>query len=129
MADELTYDEASAPFFEAVARGELALQYCTSCERYMWPVHTRCIHCFAGDVIWRPASGRAVLHSLTVVHQRYPGFTSPYVVATVETEEGVRFNTRLTGEDQSSVPVGAALELDVDVDETPFPIPRFRRIA
>ena len=103
-APDLGYDEASAPFFEGAARSELVLQFCDSCEKYMWPVKTRCIHCFSPTVGWRPASGRATLYSLSVVHQAYPGFESPYVVATVETAEGVRFNTALVGEDRRRGP-------------------------
>lgn len=128
-APALAYDESSAPFFEAAARGELLLQYCSACEKFMWPVKYRCIHCFAPDVEWRVASGRARLHSLTVVHQTYPGFEQPYVVATVETHEGVRFNTGLVGDNVESTPIGAELVVDVDPAGQPFPIPRFRRVV
>lgn len=125
----LAYDENSAPFFEAAARGELQLQYCATCQKFMWPVKYRCVHCFAADVTWRVASGHAVLYSLTVVHQTYPGFEQPYVVATVETREGVRFNTGLVGDDIESTPIGAELVVDFDGTGLPFPIPRFRRAA
>src|SRR5690348_10346943 len=85
-------DEASAPFFDGAARGELMLQRCRSCGTFMWPVKPRCVACFSADVDWMAASGRAELYSFVVVHQRYPGFEEPYVLATVETFEGVRFN-------------------------------------
>jgi len=130
-APELGYDEASAPFFEGAARSELVLQLCETCGKYMWPVKTRCIHCFAATVTWRAASGRATLYSLSVVHQSYPGFESPYVVATVETAEGVRFNTSLVGEgpeDLANTPIGAELVADFDPAEQPFVVPRFRRV-
>ena len=127
-APTLAYDESSAPFFEAAARGELLLQHCAVCEKFMWPVKYRCIHCFAPGIEWRAASGRARLHSLTVVHQTYPGFEQPYVVATVETREGVRFNTGLIGDDVESTPIGAELVVDFDPTGQPFPIPRFRRV-
>jgi uncharacterized OB-fold protein len=125
---DLAYDESSAPFFEAAARGELLLQYCLSCDSWMWPIRYRCINCFAPDVEWRTASGAATLYSLSVVHQRYPGFPSTYVIATVETDEGVRFNTSLVGEDAQSMAIGSCLMAVFDSDEKPFPIPRFRRI-
>ena len=131
-APDLSYDEASAPFFEGAARCELVLQFCDTCEKYMWPVRTRCIHCFAPTVGWRAASGRATLYSLSVVHQTYPGFESPYVVATVETAEGVRFNTALVGEDLEDVagtPIGADLLAVFDPAEKPFTVPRFRRAS
>ena len=94
----------------------------------MWPVKYRCIHCFAPDVEWQPASGRATLYSLSVVHQQYPGFPSAYVIATVETDEGVRFNTSLVGEDVESMTIGSALVAEFNADEKPFTVPRFRRI-
>ena len=125
---DLAYDESSAPFFEGAALGDLVLQRCQSCEKWMWPVKYRCIHCFAPDVEWRPASGRATLYSLSVVHQQYPGFPSAYVIATVETDEGVRFNTSLVGEDVKNTAIGSALVAVFDADEKPFTIPRFRRI-
>lgn len=124
---DLAYDESSAPFFEGAARGDLMLQCCQSCEKWMWPVKYRCIHCFAPGVEWRPASGRATLYSLSVVHQQYPGFPSAYVIATVETDEGVRFNTSLVGQDVENTAIGSALLAVFDADEQPFTIPRFRR--
>src|SRR5215210_2721645 len=84
-------DEASAPFYEGAARGELMLQRCGSCGAFMWPVKPRCVECFSGEIAWERASGHAALYSFAVVHQRYPGFEEPYVLATVETAEGVRF--------------------------------------
>ena len=126
---DLAYDESSAPFFEGAARGDLVLQWCRSCEKWMWPVKYRCIHCFAGGVEWRPASGRATLYSLSVVRQQYPGFPSSYVIATVETDEGVRFNTSLVGEDAEHTAIGSSLVAEFDADEKPFSLPRFRRIS
>jgi uncharacterized protein len=126
---DLAYDESSAPFFEGAARGELVLQRCRSCEKWMWPVKFRCIHCFAPDVEWRAASGRATLYSLSVIHQQYPGFPSAYVIATVETDEGVRFNTTLVGEDVEKTAIGSPLVAEFDADEKPFTVPRFRRTS
>ena len=63
------------------------------------------------------------------MHQAYPGFEEPYVVATVETHEGVRFNAGLVGDDAESTPIGAELVVDFDPTGQPFPIPRFRRVT
>ena len=125
---DLAYDESSAPFFEGAAQGRLVLQRCGACETWMWPVKYRCIHCFSADVGWRPASGQATLYSLSVVHQQYPGFPHPYVIATVETDEGVRFNTTLVGDDAETMAIGSALVAEFDADEKPLTLPRFRRI-
>jgi uncharacterized OB-fold protein len=119
-------DEASAPFFEGAARGELMLQRCGSCGAFMWPVKPRCVECFSGDVEWAPAGGRAVLYSFAVVHQRYPGFDEPYVIATVETPEGVRFNTSIVGAEPDELAIGMPLEVVFDPVSDDVVVPRFR---
>ena len=48
--------------------------------------------------------------------RQYPGFPSPYVIATVETAEGVRFNTSLVGEDVANTPIGSDLVAVFDAD-------------
>jgi uncharacterized protein len=119
-------DEASAAFFDGAARGELVLQRCRSCRAFMWPVKPRCVECFAGELEWAAASGRAALHSFAVVHQRYPGFEEPYVLATVETAEGVRFNTSIVGVDAEGLEIGMPLEVVFERVSDDVAVPKFR---
>jgi uncharacterized OB-fold protein len=119
-------DEASAPFFEGAARGELMLQRCGACGAFMWPVKPRCIECFAADVEWAPASGRAELYSFVVVHQPYPGFEEPYVLATVETAEGVRFNTSIVGAGAGELEIGMPLEVVFEAVSDEVVVPKFK---
>ena len=95
----------------------------------MWPVKARCVECFSGDVEWAPAGGRAVLYSVAVVHQRYPGFDEPYVVATVETPEGVRFNTSIVGADSGVLKIGMPLEVVFESVSEGVVVPKFRPVA
>jgi uncharacterized OB-fold protein len=122
-------DETSAPFFDGAARGELVLQRCGSCGAFMWPVKPRCVECFSADVEWSPASGRAELYSFAVVHQRYPGFEEPYVLATVETAEGVRFNTSVVGADPGELEIGMRLEVVFERVSEDVVVPKFRPAA
>jgi uncharacterized protein len=119
-------DEASAPFFEGAARGELMLQCCRTCGAFMWPVKPRCVECFSGAVEWTPGTGRAELYSFVVVHQRYPGFEEPYVIATVETPEGVRFNTSIVGADRDELDIGMQLEVVFEPVSDDVVVPKFR---
>jgi len=119
-------DEASAPFFEGAARGELMLQRCVACGAFMWPVKTRCVECFSGDVEWAPSSGRAELYSWAVVHQKYPGFEEPYVLATVETSDGVRFNTSIVGAEPDELVIGMPLEVVFERVSDDVVVPKFR---
>ncbi len=122
-------DEASAPFFEGAANGVLMLQRCGACGAFMWPVKPRCVECFSGEVEWTPASGRAELYSFVVVHQRYPGFEEPYVVATVETRERVRFNTSIVGADPAELEIGMPLEVVFERVSDDVVVPKFRPVT
>ncbi len=122
-------DEASAPFFDGAARGELMFQRCGSCGAFMWPVKPRCVECFSGEVEWTPASGRAELYSFVVVHQRYPGFEEPYVVATVETPEGVRFNTSIVGADPGGLEIGMLVEVVFERVSGDVVVPKFKPVT
>jgi uncharacterized protein len=104
-------DEASAPFFAGAARGELVLQHCGQCGAWMWPVKPRCVECWSPEVAWEPASGRASVYSFAIMHGAFDGFETPYVLATVETEEGVRFVVNLEDVGPDDVEVGMPLEV------------------
>jgi uncharacterized OB-fold protein len=121
-------DEASAPFFAGAARGELMLQHCRACGAFMWPVKTRCVECFSAEVEWAAASGGGELYSFVVVHQRYPGFDEPYVLATVVTPEGVRFNTSIVGADPDELRIGMQLTVVFDSVSDDVVVPKFEPV-
>ena len=121
-------DEASAPFFEGAARGELMLQRCRACGAFMWPVKSRCVECFSAELEWSAASGRAELYSFVIVHQRYPGFDEPYVLATVVTPEGVRFNTSIVA-DPDELHIGMELTVVFDSVSDVVVVPKFEPVT
>ena len=111
-----TVDEASAPFFEGAARGELMLQRCRKCSRYFLPVQEVCTNCLEADLEWAPASGDATLHTFGVMHYLYhPGFAQelPYNVAVVELAEGPRMSARVDAPNEE-LRVGMALRTDFE---------------
>jgi len=107
-------DEWSQPFFDATLRGELLLQRCGACGRWMWPVKVRCIECLADELRWEPASGLATLYSYTLVHQLvHPGFKGemPYNLALVDLDEGVRTHSSIVGAGNDELRVGMRLSV------------------
>jgi uncharacterized OB-fold protein len=87
------------PFWEACARGELALQRCVPCARWYFPPRPFCPTCWSDDVEWRAVSGRATLHSYVINHRPAPGFEqdAPYAIAVVQLEEGPRLMSNIVG--------------------------------
>jgi uncharacterized OB-fold protein len=87
------------------------------------------VGCFSEEVEWAPATGRAELYSFVVVHQRYPGFEEPYVLATVETAEGVRLNTSIVGASADELEIGMPLEVMFEAVSEDVVVPKFKPVT
>jgi uncharacterized OB-fold protein len=82
-----------------------------------------------GDVAWRQASGRGVVHTYIVMHQVYhPGFKDlvPYNVTVVELAEGPMLVTNLVGVANDEIRIGAQVEIVFDEITPDANLPRFR---
>jgi uncharacterized OB-fold protein len=86
------------PYQEALAKGELLIQQCQSCQALiMYPRH-RCPVCQSAELGWLPAEGTGVLQSYTVQRVGAPsGFEQdlPFAIGVVRLEEGVQLLARL----------------------------------
>lgn len=93
-------NELSRPYWDAAAQGRLVLQCCAACGKTRHYPRLLCDHCFSDATTWRAASGRGKLHSWTVSHHAFhPAFKDelPYVLVTVDLDEGVRALGRWQG--------------------------------
>ena len=73
-------------------------------------------------------SGRGVVHSFTVTHQAFhPAWADrlPYVVATIELDEGPRMVSDLD-EDPDEVAIGRRVEVFFERVDDEITLPRFR---
>ena len=91
-------DEQSAPFWEAAARGELALARCASCSRFVHPPAPVCPECGSTDpaFAFHPVDGHGVIRSWTVLRQSsLAGFAAdlPIVLVDVALELGADLAT------------------------------------
>jgi hypothetical protein len=88
----------SAPFWDGLRAGELRLQHCAACTRYVFYPRSVCPHCLSDRLEWTAVSGRGRVYSFTLVRRAMnPAFASevPYVFAIVELNEGVRVTTNI----------------------------------
>jgi hypothetical protein len=114
-------------FWAAAGRHELVVQQCV-CGVYRHYPQPLCPECLSRDWTWTPVRGSGVIHSFTVTHRAFhPAWADrvPYVVATVELDEGVRMVSDLPAEDTELAAVGTAVEVFFD-DDGPITLPRFR---
>ncbi|HXQ18303.1 MAG TPA: OB-fold domain-containing protein [Acidimicrobiales bacterium] len=104
----------SEPFWEATKQRQLVLQWCTECERAIFFPRDNCPVCLGSSLDWRPASGRGVVHSVTVeTSSPNPAIAGgdPYAVALVDLEEGVRMMSNIVGCPPGEVAVGQAVQV------------------
>ena len=116
-------------FWDACKRGELLIQHCKACDRYRHYPQPMCAACHSMDWEWAPVSGRGVIHSYIVAHQAFhPHWADkvPYVVATIELEEGVRMVDDMLELDPEAVKIGARVDVFFQKMSEEITLPKFK---
>jgi len=86
-------DRDTRPFWDGCARGELLIQRCGACGRFLWQPRPVCSNCQTPEPEWTKVSGDGVVASWTVMRPpTLPAYAEmvPFVVLLVELKEGVR---------------------------------------
>ncbi len=103
------------PFWDACARRELTLPFCTACAQFFFYPRAFCPRCFGDAIEWRRCTGRGTLYTFAIQYRpQMIGFTPPYVTAIVQLEEGPRMMTTLVG----VTPSPEAIRCDMPVEVT-----------
>jgi uncharacterized OB-fold protein len=100
----------SAPFWDALRGGELLVQQCGTCDRWVHYPRNRCPHCGRADLRWRPVKPEGTVYAFTVTRRpTAPMFEHdvPQIIAIVELTNGVRMTTTLVVDDSEPLAVGA----------------------
>jgi len=78
------------PYWDAALRHELRVQSCDNCKESRFPSAPVCPSCLSEASSWKLLSGKGRIFAWTRFHRTYlPAHPAPYVVVSVETEEGV----------------------------------------
>lgn len=128
--------ELSQGFWQAIEQGHLAIQRCTACGLLRHYPQPLCPTCHSGESEWQRVSGRGEIYSYTVAHRAFhPAWKDhvPYVIATIELDEGVRMVCDLLGVDPETITIGKRVEarfekLPGQGDDAPARWPRFEVI-
>jgi uncharacterized OB-fold protein len=106
--------ELTHPFWDAAKRHELMIPRCARCDSYFWYPRAACPSCLREDWEWASVSGKARLHTFTIVRQpSNPAFEPdvPYVYAVVQLDEGVRMISTLV---DCEVPDDVAVDMPLE---------------
>ncbi|MGZ3144947.1 bifunctional MaoC family dehydratase N-terminal/OB-fold nucleic acid binding domain-containing protein [Lentzea chajnantorensis] len=107
-------------FWNGTKQGELRIQRCGGCGLLRHPPGPMCPECGATTPRYLVSDGRGVVYSYVVHHHpQVPGKRTPFVIALVELDEGVRMLGELDGEPSVGLPVEVVFT-EVDDDLTMF---------
>ncbi|MEX2446661.1 MAG: Zn-ribbon domain-containing OB-fold protein [Dehalococcoidia bacterium] len=108
---------------------EFRVQRCSDCGHMQFPPIRNCTECLSETLEWVAARGTGSVYSFIVYHQGWlPGFLkqTPYNLAIVELDEGVRVITNILDIENEDIQVGMPVEAVYEEVQPGVTIPRFR---
>ena len=113
----------SESFWEGAAAGELRFVRCTECGQPDFPSAGHCRFCLSYAIEWEVSSGQGTLYSYTIVWRPVtPAFTTPYVPAIVDLDEGYSMMTNLIGVDTDDLVMDRVIDMRVVVQFEAWPV-------
>ena len=119
----------SQPFWDGLKERRLMLQTCSDCGTIRHYPRPMCEKCHSMECHWTEASGRGTLYSWTETHHPFHfGFKAdiPYILATVDLEEGVRIQTQLLDAKIEDLKLGLPVEVVFGAATGDWVLPYFR---
>lgn len=120
-------------FWEGCRAHELRFQRCKACGHVRWPAAYLCPECLSNETETTVLPPEGTLYSYVVMHKPFhPSVTDkvPYVVATVDLNDGVRILTNLVDCDPEKLRCGDKVVIDFADSETySRPIARLKGVS
>jgi uncharacterized protein len=121
----------SEPFWQGLRDDRFLLQHCRACQTINWFPRAFCRNCGVDDFDWRPAIGRGVLETYSIVYRAMnEAWKSevPYILAWVRLEEGPRMVTRLVRKGDLQPKIDAPVEVRFVNVGGGFKLPYFEEV-
>ena len=118
----------TAPFWKFMHEGKLKIQACAACGKLRHYPRPVCPHCYSMDAKWVESKGYGSVHSWTIAHHAFhPGFKGdlPYVLVTVDLDDGVRMQAQLRGAGADQVKIGMPVKVAFELATKDLTLPVF----
>ncbi len=121
------------PYRDAAARGELAIQRCRACRRWIHFPESACPACASNDLEFEPVCGQGKVETFSVIHKSFlPEFQGrePYVIAWIALPEqaGLRVFANLAGT-PDDISIGMDVEVFFEARDGEAALPNFKKKA
>ena len=123
--------DLTKPYWDGAALGELVIQRCATCARFIHFPEALCPSCGGTDFTYEPVSGQGIVETFSVIHRSFVAAfadRTPYVIAWIALpeQEGLRAFGNVTGCAPGEVAIGMAVEVFFE-DQDGRPTPNFRK--
>ncbi len=118
----------SKTYWDGLNEGRLRLQKCDRCGKVRHYPRPMCDGCHSFETSWIEATGRGTIHSWTITHHPFhPAYKSelPYVLVTVDLEEGVRMQTQLRAPTDTPLKIGLPVRVVLEAAKPGLTLPAF----
>jgi hypothetical protein len=124
--------DVSKVFWDAAKNHKFLYQHCDQCGENIFYPKKICPVCFSADLKWVEASGKGKIYSHTLcISNVAPGFEddAPYIVATVDLEEGVRLMSNIVDCDYEDIKCDMPVELVFEDVTQDISLPKFKLLG
>jgi uncharacterized OB-fold protein/acyl dehydratase len=116
-------------WWEAVDRGELMIQKCSSCGTLRHPPRPMCHECRSLEWEQQASRGTGSVHSHVVMHHPpIPGYDFPVAIALVDLDEGTRIVANIVDCPFEEIQIGMKVEASIE-ELGGLKIPVFRKVG
>ena len=119
------------PFWDAARKGELVLQKCLDCNKFIFYPRIFCPHCHSDALTWVKASGKGKVYTYTVVFSNPPSAflqDIPFIIAIIKLAEGVQMLSNIVGCRPEEVTCDMPVEVVFEKLNDEFTLPKFKPI-
>ena len=120
------------PYRDAAARGELAIQRCRACRRWIHFPESACPACGSDELALEPVSGQGTVETFSVIHKSFvPEFQGrePYVIAWIGLPEqpGLRVFGNVVDASPEDMFIGMPVEVFFEARDGHGALPNFKK--
>lgn len=123
--------DLTAPYWAGAKRGELLIQRCTQCQRHQFYPRSFCMHCMGQTLDWVRSSGLGHIYTFTINRRGANAFMAertPYAVAIIELEEGVRLMANIIDASLDDIAVGKPVKVAFEAASDDITLPQFQLV-
>lgn len=116
------------PYWDAARAHRLVIQECAHCKTRQFYPREFCTACLSGDIEWIECGGKGAVYTYTVNRRASNAALSdkvPYVVASIDLDEGVRMMANIVGCPPEAVRIGSRVRVCFEQVSDEITLPQF----